>query len=111
MYQQEIINERTTSYLTVTALDADGNPAQPASATYSVMDKESKKDIKENLPLTFVDGVVIITLDIYDAQILDPNNKREYRRVSIDIIYGDDDELHDEYLFTVANLHNIGSPQ
>jgi len=111
MASQEIINERTTSYLTVTALDADDIPAQPTSATYTVMDRESTMVIKENIPLTFVDGVVIIKLDIYDSQIIDPNNKREYRRVSIDIIYGDDDELHDDYLFTVANLHNIGSPQ
>ena len=108
---KQTINERTTSYLTVTALDKDDNPEQPESATYSVMDKETKEMIKTEQPLTFVEGVAIITLDVHDAQILNPENKKEYRRVAIDIVYGEDDELHDDYVFAIANLNNIGSPE
>ena len=101
------INENSTSYLTVTALDGDGNPAQPDSATYDVIDIKSVTKIKNGEELTFTEGEVIITLDKEDAQIVDQKNRQERRLVSIHIVYGDKDELHDEYTFMVNNLHNL----
>ena len=102
-----IINEKSTSYLTVIALDQAGNPAQPVSGTYCVIDTDSGTKIKDGEALTFTDGQVIITLDKEDATILDQSKKKERRVVTISIVYGDDDELHDEYVFNVKNLYNL----
>lgn len=101
------VNEKSTSYLTVTALDAEGAAAQPTSATYDVIDIASGEKIKDGETLVFTDGSVIITLDKEDATIIDQSCRKEKRIVAVHIIYGDNDELHDEFNFYVINLTNL----
>ena len=98
------VNEDSTSYLTVTLLGKDDAPAQPISATYDLVDMDSETKIKDGESLTFVDGVVEITLDKEDAQIFSQANKREHRKITIHAIYGAADELRDDYLIGVLNL-------
>jgi len=100
----EIINENSTSYLTVTLLDKDGDAAQPTSATYDLVDEISGTKIKDGVALVFVLGVKEITLDVDDAQIVAQTNKQETRKVTIHAIYGADDELHEDYRYVVKNL-------
>ena len=101
------VNEKSTSYLTVTALDAEGVAAQPTSATYDVIDTVSGGKTKDGETLVFTDGSVNITLDKEDATIIDQSCIKEKRIVAIHLIYGDNDELHDEFSFYVRNLANM----
>lgn len=104
------VEENSSSYLTVTLLDKDDAPAQPTSASYDVVDDTADTKIKDGVALTFVDGVVEITLDKADAKIIDDTSKYEERTVSIHAIYASEDELHAEYLYRVRNLSQVSTP-
>jgi len=103
------IDEKSTSYLTVTLLDKDEAAAQPSSATYDVYDETSDAYIKQDIALVFTLGVTEITLDADDAEILGSANY-ERRIVTVHALYATDDELHAEYTYRVQNLHWTPTP-
>lgn len=103
------IDEKSTSYLTVTLLDKDEAAAQPSSATYDVYDVTTEAYIKQTVVLVFTLGVAEITLDIDDAEILGTANY-ERRIVTVHALYASDDELHAEYLYRVRNLNWTPTP-
>ena len=104
------VEENSSSYLTVTLLDKDDAAAQPTSASYDIVDDLSDTKLKDGVALTFVGGVLEITLDKADAKIIDSTSKYEERTVSIHAIYNTDDELHGEYRYRVRNLSQVSTP-
>ena len=105
----EKVNEKSTAYLTVTFYDRDDQPAQPASATYEIHDLDTGTEIRTLEGLSPTDGVVDITLNKTDNSLVDDENAKEVRVVSIHAVYGADDELHDEYTYEVIGLDQVFS--
>jgi hypothetical protein len=103
------VNDRSTAYLTITLYDKDDLPANPTSATYSIKDADGQiVNNRQDVPLSFVLGVVEITLTKEDNIMGSPALKSdELRRVEVDAIYGAGDELHDVFEYYIGSLENF----
>jgi hypothetical protein len=105
----DVINERTTAYLTVDFRDKAGELTIPTSSQYCLDCLATGTVIREfdDLP---VDSSVEITLTPDDNSILDDTNDYETKRVTVKATYGIDDEVTNEFLYNVKNLEAILPP-
>lgn len=103
----ERVKEKTSAYLTVTFEDKDDAAAQPTSSTYQIDDVKTGSAIRISTALSPTAGVVEIHLDKTDNTIQDVTRKSERRRVTVNGVYGSDDEVHDQYIYEVVNLAEV----
>lgn len=99
----DVVNERTTSYLTVDFKDKTGSSAAPATITYSVYCMTNAQVLRADTAITPGTDVEI-TLNAADNAIINAASARERRRVTIKATYGANDELNDQYEYYVQNL-------
>lgn len=101
------VNERSTAYLTVEPKDKDGAAAAPASGTYEVHDLDTLTELVAPTALTPSTSMEIVLSGPIANVLQDPENTTEQRKVTIRLYYGANDELNDEYLYTVNALDYV----
>ena len=102
-----IINEETTSYLTVTFLDKNGTPAAPASATWEAIDVESGTVLKTATAITPIAASVEITIEPSVNVMVNEAKHQELRRIIVKALYGASDKVNDQYDYLVKNLSQV----
>lgn len=103
------VNESSTAYLTVTFLDKDGAAAAPTAATYQIHDVLSGSQMRAATAITPVAAQVMLTLTPTDNRLLETGQAGEQaRRVTVAAVYGDDDGVTAEFVYTVKNLVKAG---
>lgn len=102
----DIVNERSSAYITVAFLDKNGAPAIPTSITYSTRCTSTGTAIKSNVTVTPA-STIIITLDALDNAIQNTSNSSENKLLTVRSTYGTNDECNDEYAWSVKNLTGV----
>ena len=101
-----IVNEKSTAYLTTTFRDKNGVAAQPTSSTYQI-DTEGGTSIRTSTALSPSSGVVEITLNKDDNTLKDTSLPIERHRVTVNGIFGSNDEVNNEFIYEVRNLEEV----
>jgi hypothetical protein len=99
----DVVNERTTSYLTVSFLDKAGVAVAPSTIVYSVYCMTNEQEIRSDTSIAAGASIEIV-LGASDNAIVNPANGRERRRVTVKAGYGAGDELNDQFEYYVQNL-------
>jgi hypothetical protein len=102
----DIVPEGSSSYVTVTFKDKDGNLAVPLSVTYSTYCNTTGTAIKTNVALTPASSIVI-TLNALDNAIIVQSNSSEEKVLTVKSNYGVNDNANDEYVYQVKNLKGV----
>lgn len=97
------VPEKTTSYVTVTFRDKNGNLAVPVSARYRVDDKKSGAEIRTWTALGAASSIEI-TMNADDNTIYDADQPYETRVVTVEATYGSSDLLTETYEYQLRNL-------
>lgn len=101
-----VINERTSAYLTVVFRDRNGAPATPTALSYRIDCLSTSTEILAPTALALA-STVEIHLTPTQTRIVSPANAHEQRRVTVSASYGAADGLNDEYDFVVRNLSGV----
>ncbi len=102
----QVVNERSTAYLTVCFYDKAGVLATPTRVTYRIDDVTTGQAVRGDTTLG-VANTIEITLTPADSAILNTYGVDELHRVTVIAVYGSSDQLTDEYIYTVKNLAKI----
>jgi len=102
----EIVNEKSTAYLTVTFKDKDGALEAPSSASYRIDCLTNGQEVRGDTALT-PGATIEITLSPADNAIIDQDNEVERRLVTVTGTYGASDTIHQEYEYNVKNLRKV----
>jgi hypothetical protein len=100
------INEQSSAYYTVSFLDKDGLPAEPASVVYSVRCVPDDSEIRTNTAVT-PSSTILIHLDSSDTAIQDSTRDTEVHLLTVIGTYGANDKVTAEREFMVANLAGV----
>lgn len=100
------VNERTTSYLTVTFKDKAGTAVAPSSATYRIDCATTGQAVK---PVTALGAGAAVEITITPAEnaIVNAENVLEIKRVTVVGVYGPTDEVTADYDYLVRNLKHV----
>lgn len=102
----DIVNEKTTAYVTVAFTDKAGAPAIPTAVTYSTKCKTTGTAIKTNVAVTPAASVEIV-LDALDNAIQAAANQSEEKLLTVKATYGANDECNSDYAWRVKNLEGV----
>lgn len=102
----DIVNEKSSSYVTVDFTDQTGAAAIPAAITYSTKCKTTGIAIKTNIAVTPASSITI-KLDALDNAIQTTTNQSEDKLLTVHATYGASDECNDEYVWRVKNLDGV----
>jgi hypothetical protein len=102
----EYVNEETTSYLTVTFYDKNGDPAAPTSATWEAIDLKSGAVLQAETALSPASSIEI-TIPSSVNEIQDNTKEEEIRRITVIGVYGADDKVTQQYDYRVINLSRV----
>jgi hypothetical protein len=100
-----VVNEGSSSYLTIRFKDKDGVEAAPTSASYQVGDKATLADLQGETALP-AGSAVEVTLGPEVNKILDQSHPNELRVVTLRAQYGGE-AVTEEYEYMVRNLRFI----
>lgn len=100
-----VINEGSSSTLTITFLNKDGTELAPSSATYQVNDEESETVMLAETALPAGSSVEVEMTPAINA-IVNDCEKTETRVVTIKANYGSE-KVTEEYKYKVKNLRFI----
>jgi len=99
----DLVNEKSTAYLTVAFTDKDGGPAIPASVSYRIDNAANGAAIRAPTALDPAASIEI-TLTLADNTIGVAASRFETHVVTVTAVYGASDELREEYRYQVRNL-------
>ena len=99
-----IVNENSTSYVTVVPKDKDGVAATPATLVYQIDCVTTGTNMKAETALTPGTSVEI-TITPTENAINDQNNSHEERVVTVTAGYGASDQVIEEFDYLVMNLY------
>lgn len=102
-----VVNERSTSYLSVSLLDKAGAAAVPASVRYRVDCQTTGQMVRDWTNLAPAAALEIV-LTSADNAMVNAVNRSELRRVTVSAVYGVDDEVHNTWEYQVRNLDHVG---
>lgn len=100
-----VVNEESSSYLTITFYDQDGVEAAPSSATYEVHDDASETEMLAETALPAGSSVEVEMTPAANA-IVNDENPVETRVVTIQALYGSE-AINEEYKYKVRNLRFV----
>jgi hypothetical protein len=100
-----VVNEGSSSFLTIAFFDKDGSELAPNSATYQVDDDESGTMMLAETVLPAGSSVEIEMTPVINA-IVNDCKKTETRVVTIRASYGSE-KMNEEYKYKVKNLRFI----
>ncbi len=103
----EIVNEKSTSVVTLTFRDESGALVTPSGGTYRIDDAALGTEIKADTPFTPVDSSHDITITSTENRILDATRNVEERIVTVSFTYGAGKNGNSEYRYSVKNLTKI----
>lgn len=103
----DTVNEKSTSIVTLSFADEAGNAVTPTSGTYRIDDVASGTQIKGDTAFTPVSSTHEITISDSENAILDSDNARELRCVTVSVTYGVGKKCTAEYRYYVVNLMKI----
>lgn len=109
MDDKPVINERTTAYVRIPMIGADGELALPTAVTYRIDDLTTGLEIRPNTVATPA-TTVEITLTPEDTRIIGDAYQNQERLITVQAAYGEADMLHDEFTFIVRNLRKVPLP-
>ena len=101
-----IVNEKTTSYITISFRDKNGQLALPAAITYRL-------DCLSNGTVVLTDTVVApatiieVTMTPNQNAIINNTNSKENKRLTVTASYGASDSITSQYDYEVLNLSGI----
>ncbi len=101
-----MVNENSTSYLTVTFYDESSEPVTPDSITWKVHDKSTGTELQPatSVPVgTSVELVISPTIN----RILNSIHKEETRVVTVETTYGSTQQFNADYEYSVKNLRHL----
>lgn len=104
------VNERSTAYLDVEFTDRDGQLAAPQAVTYRIDDVITGDEVRGNTDIDEPAAQITITLSASETRIISGRSE-ERRRVTVRAVYGEDDELHGEFVIYVRNLDKAPLPE
>lgn len=104
----EIVNERSTSIVTLTFRDETGAQVTPSAGTYRIDDAASGTEIRAATPFTPSGSTHDITITDEENRILDVNRNIEERIVTVSFTYGVGKKGSGEYRYGVKNLLKMG---
>lgn len=100
------VTEKSTAYLTISFYNKAGVLDEPTSISYRIDDVESGQQVRANTSVAAA-NTVEITLNSADNTILNQVGGDEERRVTVTAIYGENDQITDEYIYQVQNLSKV----
>jgi len=102
----DTVNEGNAAWLTAQFQDKDGALAVPTSATYRVDDLTTGAAVRASTALPAASEVEI-ALDATDTALQNEGNMQERRRVTVTGVYGDGDQVSEQFDFLVKNLSGV----
>ena len=103
MAEVTIVDEKSSSFLTVSLFDKDDVLAIPTLLSYNIEEADDATSIRAETVITPA-STFEIALNAVDNTILDDGKDYEEHRVTINAEYGPNDELHDDFIYKVRNL-------
>jgi len=101
------INERSTAWLTITFKNKQGNIQAPNSFRYRI-DSNTGQSIRDWITISNPSGSHEITLAPSDNAIVgNRNSDAEEHTITINAIFGPDQERNEVYTYKVVNLNYI----
>jgi hypothetical protein len=100
----EIVNERSTSIVTLTFRDETGAQVTPSAGTYRIDDAASGTEIRASTPFTPSGSTHDIMITDEENRILDVTRNIEERIVTVSFTYGVGKKGSGEYRYSVKNL-------
>jgi hypothetical protein len=104
------VNERSTAYLSVSFLNKSGALESPASAAYTVHEKETGEELVGETEITPIAALVEIKLGADANTIIHTARESEMHVVTVTATYGENDELNSAYTYWVTNLRFLTPP-
>ena len=103
-----VVQEGSTSWVTVTFYDRDGVAQVPVTADYRIDDRTSDTEILDWTPLTPGSSIEIVITAAQNA-FLDQNNEEEVREVSVRATTGPGGaySLNGSTFYKIANLRYV----
>jgi hypothetical protein len=113
----DIINEKSTGYISVAFFNKDGDAAIPSAVSYRIDDVITGDEIKDDTVVSFPAAVINIVIASSENIIVSPTAEVLYysedgkplekHRLTVKSSYGVDDSLNDEFDFYVKNLSGV----
>ena len=103
----EIVNEKSTSIVTLTFRDESGALVTPSAGTCQIHDAASGMEIRVETPFTPAGSTHDITITDTENRILDATRNMEERIVTVSFTYGAGKNGNGEYRYGVKNLAKI----
>lgn len=100
----DLVNESTTSWLSVDFLDKSGVAATPTSASYSIWNKTTDASILASTSLGGLSSSMDIEITAAQNALSSRLNEREIHRVTVVSGYSDGSQLTAAYEYAVLNL-------
>jgi hypothetical protein len=109
-----LINERSTFYLTVSFKDQNGTAENPAAARYRIDNPKTGQQIRGWTALSPIAGVVTITVNAVDNTLTQTKVLQEKRILTVDSDYGSTpyvDGVKDTYSWEIKSLQYLSSTE
>jgi hypothetical protein len=103
----ETVNERSTSFVTLTFRDESDALVIPSSGTCQIHDAASGTEIRAESPFTPAGSTHDITISDTENRILDATRNVEERIVTVTFTYGTGKKGSGEYRYGLKNLAKI----
>jgi len=107
MGRYDTVNEKSTSVVTLSFTDEDGNAVTPTAGSYRIDDVATGTQIKGDTPFTPVGSTHDLVIGDTENAILNAANERELRCVTVSVTYGSGKKCTAEYRYYVINLLKI----
>lgn len=103
----DTVNEKSSSFLTITFYDKDGVGVSPTSATWKVHDLETGTVLKAAVSLS-AGSSVEVELTVPINSLVTSTNQFETHVVTVEATYSGSDHGHNEqYYYQVKNLNFV----
>ena len=103
----DIVNEKSTSIVSLTFTDNTGALVTPSAGTYQIHDAASGTEIRAETPFTPTGSTHDITITATENRILDAARNVEERIVTVSFTFGAGKNGNGEYRYGVKNLTKI----
>jgi len=106
----EEIKEGSNGYLEVFLLNKDGDPTIPSAVTYRIDCLTTGVVIRDTTEIIELGSMINITLEPVDTTIVDQQNEKEERLITIEADSGPDGQINTEFRYDVINLYGVARP-
>jgi hypothetical protein len=109
-----LVNERDDAFLDLEFTDKEGYPVTPVTGIYSIEDVGTGRVIRRDTIFTPISSTYSLGISSAENDILEVDNASEERRVTLTILFLDDEDVmrrkNVEFFYTVNNLKMLTTP-